>query len=101
MLKEQGHNVTAFYLKIWLEDELSFLGNCPWEEDLKYVQAICKQADVPLETIRSNAQTEYSEGAFVERTEALLVVYGRGFFRWEVHPARLPRTSPTRYNSPL
>ena len=33
LLKEQGYDITAFYLKIWLEDELSFLGNCPWEED--------------------------------------------------------------------
>ena len=37
-LKEQGHDITAFYLKIWLEDELSYLGSCPWEEDLQYAQ---------------------------------------------------------------
>ncbi|HNZ67022.1 MAG TPA: asparagine synthase-related protein, partial [Planctomycetota bacterium] len=38
LLKEQGHDITAFYIKIWLEDELSFLGQCPWEEDLQYAQ---------------------------------------------------------------
>ena len=49
LLKEQGHNVTAFYLKIWLEDELVSLGvDCPWEQDLLYVRAVCEQADVPL-----------------------------------------------------
>ncbi|MDZ7626467.1 MAG: hypothetical protein U5J96_18725 [Ignavibacteriaceae bacterium] len=35
LLKDEGHQLTAFYLKIWLQDEFSFLGECPWEEDLK------------------------------------------------------------------
>lgn len=51
--------VRAFYLKIWLEDELAFLGDCPWEEDLRYARAVCKQLDVPLEVI--SLQTEYRE----------------------------------------
>ena len=57
LLKEQGHDLTAFYLKIWLEDELSYLGNCPWEEDLAYVRAVCEQAGVPLQVI--SLQKEY------------------------------------------
>lgn len=57
LLKEQGHDLTAFYLKIWLEDELSYLGDCPWEEDLAYVRAVCQQADVPLQVI--SLQKEY------------------------------------------
>ncbi len=51
LLKEQGHNVQAFYLKIWLEDELSFLGECPWDEDIGYVRSICDSMDVPLSII--------------------------------------------------
>jgi len=51
LLKEQGHDLTAFYLKIWLEDEASFLGSCPWEEDLSYARKVCEQADVPLRII--------------------------------------------------
>ncbi len=47
-LQEAGHTVTAFYLKIWLEDELSFLGECPWEEDLYYARLVCEQRGVPL-----------------------------------------------------
>lgn len=50
-LVNQGHQVTAFYLKIWLEDELSFLGECPWEEDLSYVKKVCEQFKVPLEIV--------------------------------------------------
>ncbi|MGB8468388.1 MAG: tRNA 2-thiouridine(34) synthase MnmA [Candidatus Babeliales bacterium] len=49
LLKAQGHDVTAFYLKIWLEDELAYLGECPWQEDLAFVQAVCEQLAVPLE----------------------------------------------------
>lgn len=50
-LKRAGHTITAFYLKIWLEDEVSFLGTCPWEEDLAYVRALCEQQGVPLEVV--------------------------------------------------
>ena len=57
LLKEEGHDLTAFYLKIWLEDELSFLGECPWEEDLRYAREVCEQADVPLEIL--SLQREY------------------------------------------
>lgn len=51
LLKKAGHDVTAFYLKIWLEDELKFLGECPWEEDLIHARAVCEQLDVPLEVM--------------------------------------------------
>lgn len=41
----------AYYLKIWLEDELASLGACPWEEDLAYVRAVADRAGVPLEVV--------------------------------------------------
>ncbi|RMG22937.1 MAG: tRNA 2-thiouridine(34) synthase MnmA [Methanobacteriota archaeon] len=59
LLKEAGHDVTAFYLKIWLQEEFSFLGDCPWEEDLKYARGVCKTVDVPLEVVPM--QQEYWE----------------------------------------
>lgn len=59
LLKEQGHDITAFYLKIWLEDELSYLGDCPWEQDLEYARAVCQQFDVPLKVI--SMQQQYHE----------------------------------------
>ena len=59
ILKNQGHDITAFYLKIWLQDEFSFLGECPWEEDLKFVKAVCEQNKIPLEIL--SLQTEYWE----------------------------------------
>ena len=51
LLQDQGHDVTAFYLKIWLEDEISFLGSCPWEEDLQYLREICGKNKIPLEIV--------------------------------------------------
>lgn len=50
-------NIEAFYIKIWLEDELSYLGNCPWQEDLFYVEAVCKKLDIKLNVV--SLQKEY------------------------------------------
>ncbi len=58
-LKSDEHDVTAFYLKVWLEDEVAYLGNCPWEEDLNYVRSICNKFNVPLEVV--SLQQEYYE----------------------------------------
>ena len=58
LLKQQGNaELTAFYIKIWLQDEFSFLGECPWEEDLEYARAVCQQLDVPLKIV--SLQREY------------------------------------------
>ena len=59
LLKDQGHELTAYYLKIWLQDEFSFLGDCPWEEDLSFAREVCLRAGVPLEVLP--LQTEYWE----------------------------------------
>jgi len=59
LLVDAGHDVTAFYLKIWLEDELSYLGSCPWMEDLEYVKAVCDKLKVSLEVI--SLQKEYHQ----------------------------------------
>lgn len=56
LLCREGHDLTAFYLKIWLEDDLAFLGDCPWEEDLKYARAVCEQAGVPLQVVPLQAE---------------------------------------------
>ncbi|MFC1842172.1 tRNA 2-thiouridine(34) synthase MnmA [Candidatus Dependentiae bacterium] len=62
LLKEQGHDLTAYYLKIWLEEDVASIGGhigdaCPWQEDLSYVRAVCDNAGVPLEVV--SMQKEY------------------------------------------
>ena len=69
LLKDEGHDLQAFYLKIWLEDEMSYLGSCPWEEDLKYAQAVCGQLDVPLTVIPF--QKEYHDSVVNYTIEAV------------------------------
>ncbi|HMA99914.1 MAG TPA: asparagine synthase-related protein, partial [Spirochaetota bacterium] len=39
LAQKKEYSITAFYLKIWLEDEQAFLGHCPWQEDLDYARA--------------------------------------------------------------
>jgi len=69
LLKEHGHQLTAFYLKIWLQDEFSFLGDCPWEEDLKFARTVCEKAGVPLEVLP--LQTEYWESVVTYTIEEI------------------------------
>jgi len=52
-----GYKVRAYYLKIWLEDEISFLNECPWETDINYVIKICNMLQIPYEII--SLQKEY------------------------------------------
>ncbi|MBN1479286.1 tRNA 2-thiouridine(34) synthase MnmA [candidate division KSB1 bacterium] len=56
LLKEQGHDLTAFYLKVWMEDDTTW-GECPWQEDLDYVFQIGQQLNIPVEVV--SMQKEY------------------------------------------
>jgi len=52
LLKAAGHQCTAFYLQIWVQEDFrNFWGECPWEEDLGYAQGVCDQAGVELHTV--------------------------------------------------
>ncbi len=57
LLQQDNHDLAAFYIKVWLQEELVSLGDCPWEEDLGHVRQICAQLDVPLKVI--SLQKEY------------------------------------------
>ena len=51
-LHESGRaGITAYYLKIWLEDDMRQLSACPWQEDLEYARAVCEQLGVPLRIV--------------------------------------------------
>ncbi|KAE9593281.1 putative sulfurtransferase [Lupinus albus] len=52
LLHAAGHSCTAFYLKIWFQEDFeNFWSQCPWEDDLKYAKQVCHQVDVPLEVV--------------------------------------------------
>ncbi len=41
LLKRAGHNVQAFYLQIWFQEDFrNYWDSCPWEEDLSYCQQV-------------------------------------------------------------
>ena len=59
LLKQKQYDIEAFYLKIWLEDENDSLADCPWQEDLEYIEKTCEQFDVNLNIIP--LQQEYKK----------------------------------------
>ncbi|KAI5061063.1 hypothetical protein GOP47_0023568 [Adiantum capillus-veneris] len=53
LLLAAGHSCTAFYLKIWFQEDFeNFWSSCPWDEDLKYAQAVCDEAGVELQVVQ-------------------------------------------------
>jgi tRNA-5-taurinomethyluridine 2-sulfurtransferase len=51
LLKTEGHDITAFYLKIWMEDDVFSTAECPWEEDIRVANKICEKEKIPLEVM--------------------------------------------------
>jgi len=64
-----ARDIVAFYLKIWLEDELAFLGSCPWEEDLAFARATTTRLGVPLEVLP--LQRRYHEAVVARAIDEL------------------------------
>lgn len=58
LLKKQGYDIFGVFIKAW-EDTKEFGGECPWEEDQKEVEKVCKHLKIPWETW--NFEKEYSE----------------------------------------
>lgn len=56
-LKNEGHDVSAHYLKIWNPKYEQSKSSCPWQDDIDSVKAICNLLNVPM--ITHNLQVEY------------------------------------------
>lgn len=50
LLVEQGHEVTAGYMKNWINEE-GIPGDCPWEQDIEDARAICRKLGIELRVI--------------------------------------------------
>lgn len=59
LLEGGVRDVRAFFLKVWLEEEVAGFGDCPWEEDLGQARAVCELLGVPLSVVP--LQREYRE----------------------------------------
>lgn len=52
LLCDAGHSCTAYYLKIWFQEDFeNFWSACPWEEDLSFAQSVCSDAGVELKVV--------------------------------------------------
>ncbi|RLN40302.1 tRNA-specific 2-thiouridylase MnmA [Panicum miliaceum] len=90
LLHAAGHRCTAFYLKIWFQEDFrNFWSECPWDEDLKYAQAVCDKIDVPLEVVHlSDEYWNHVVRAFLEAIENLGFDYiASGHYAHVVHPS--------------
>jgi len=59
LLKEQGYDVTGVYMKNWSGDEFGIQADCPWEEDQKDAEAVCKHLGIPFRSL--NFEKQYRE----------------------------------------
>lgn len=60
LLKQQGHDVAAAYMRTWMDETGSgILADCPWEEDIRYARAVCSHLGIPFEII--NLINQYRE----------------------------------------
>ncbi|MDH5436348.1 MAG: tRNA 2-thiouridine(34) synthase MnmA [Gammaproteobacteria bacterium] len=60
LLKEQGYDVHALFMKNWEEDDSA--GLCTAAEDLADAQSVCDQLNIPLHTV--NFSAEYWDRVF-------------------------------------
>lgn len=59
LLKEEGYDVTGVYMKNWSGDNFGIQGDCPWMEDQKDVESVCKKLEIPFRSF--NFEKEYRE----------------------------------------
>ncbi len=50
LLVEQGHEVSAGYMKNWINDE-GIPGDCPWEQDIEDAHAVAKKLGIEFRVI--------------------------------------------------
>ncbi|MEP7103602.1 MAG: tRNA 2-thiouridine(34) synthase MnmA [Candidatus Dojkabacteria bacterium] len=56
LLKKQGYDVTGVYMKNWSGDEFGIQADCPWEEDQKDAEAVCKHIGIPFRSMNFEKQ---------------------------------------------
>lgn len=50
LLKEQGHDVAAAYMKNWINEE-NILGDCPWQQDIVDARAVSGKLGIGFEVL--------------------------------------------------
>jgi tRNA-specific 2-thiouridylase len=50
LLKRQGHDVAAAYMKNWINEE-NIRAHCPWMEDIEDARAVCDALGIPFHVV--------------------------------------------------
>ncbi|RFC48620.1 MAG: tRNA-specific 2-thiouridylase [Verrucomicrobia bacterium] len=58
LLLQQGHEVTAAYMKNWINEE-NIAGHCPWEEDIRDARAVAETLGIEFKVV--NLMRDYRE----------------------------------------
>jgi tRNA-specific 2-thiouridylase len=48
LLKQQGHDVTGWFMVNWHDTEGTLSGDCPWHDDIIFAQLVARKLDIPL-----------------------------------------------------
>ena len=52
LLKREGHDVSAAYMRTWMNEEGGkFFGECPWEDDVANARAVAEKLDIPFRVV--------------------------------------------------
>ena len=51
LLKEQGHEVIAIFMKNWHDDSVTISNECPWLEDSNDALLIAEKLNIPFQTL--------------------------------------------------
>ena len=51
LLKEQGHDVVALFMKNWHDSTGVLKGDCPWDEDVLFAELVAKKLNIPFHTV--------------------------------------------------
>ena len=59
LLKQQGHEVIAMFMKNWHDDSVTISDECPWLDDSNDAVIVAQQLGIPFQTI--DLSTEYKQ----------------------------------------
>ncbi len=51
LLKKQGYDVIALFMKNWHDTTGVLKGDCPWDEDILFAEMVAKKLDIPFHTV--------------------------------------------------
>ena len=59
LLKKEGYDIIALFMRNWHDDSLTLNNECPWIEDTNYALDVCNQLKIPFQII--DLSKEYKE----------------------------------------